>query len=169
MRVSEEISAGGLTYDVTLTGREHFVASFQVFWGVKLYCEGDMHANERRLVLYSFIMRYSTQCVKIISFEGKRQLSCFMHSLFSSISCSRRRRKMQLDSCFGFYILQRAGFIQSLQMLRPSSHASRVHTAVMGRDTSAASGWERVGWNDYDLNLFPGWLKHKYFLGHLII
>lgn len=38
LEVSEDISPGGPTYDVTLTGREHFVASFQVFWGVKLYC-----------------------------------------------------------------------------------------------------------------------------------
>lgn len=33
LQVSEDISPGGTTYDVTLTGREHFVASFQVFWG----------------------------------------------------------------------------------------------------------------------------------------
>lgn len=31
LQVSEDISPAGPTYDVVLTGREHFVASFQVF------------------------------------------------------------------------------------------------------------------------------------------
>lgn len=78
-----------------------------------------MHANQRRLILQSFIMRFPTQCVKIISFERKRQLSCFMHSLFSLISLSRRCWNMQLDLGFSSYILQRTGFIHSLQMLGP--------------------------------------------------
>ena len=96
-----------------------------------------MHANERRLVLYSFIMRHSTQCVKIISFEGKRQLSCFMHSLFSSIPRSRRRWKNAARLVLRLLYVTACRFHTEAFVTR---HRFRVRAAVMGRDTSGTSG-----------------------------
>lgn len=49
---SQDNTPGGRAYDVTLTGPRVFRRQFPSFWGVKLYCEGDAHVNQRRLVLY---------------------------------------------------------------------------------------------------------------------
>lgn len=85
-------------------------------------------------------MSFSTPLVKIISYEEKRQLSCFLHLLFSSISFLCCCYRMELDLCFSFYILQRTGFIHSLQMLRPWSQETSRRTALMEYDTYVASG-----------------------------
>lgn len=58
LKVSEDISPKGPTYDVTLSGQERLHASFQVS---KSSCtvRNDMHANQRRLYYYAL---FNTAC-----------------------------------------------------------------------------------------------------------
>lgn len=75
--------SGKTTYDVgAFAGRQNPAATFPSFLGgVKLSCRGDMHANQRRLVLQSLhcaAFRHNVSRLFGLK-EGKRQLSCFMH------------------------------------------------------------------------------------------
>lgn len=103
----------------------------------------------------SLCVFFPTRRVGMIVFEGKRQPSCFMHSLFSSISRSRRCRKTQLDSSSGFYVLQRHMFHAFIRRRSGLDHTP-AHSTLWRRDGK----WHRLKTH--------GWRRND-FLGQLII
>lgn len=71
--------------DAALSDRERFGECFQlVFFFFSSFRKSSCTVKATCMLISDAF--YYAQCVKIISFEGKRQLSFFMHPLFGLVS-----------------------------------------------------------------------------------